>query len=154
MKFREVSETRDGMCIDWDVPIAMEDGVVLRADVYRPLDDGRYPVIMSYGPYGKWLRFADLYVDQWQRHGARRIPTCRPARPTRYQNWEVADPEKWVPDGYVIVRVNSRGAGRSPGIMDIWSPREARDFYDCIEWAAAQPGPPAKSASTAFPITP
>ncbi len=33
MKFRDVSETRDGMCIDWDVPIAMEDGVVLRADV-------------------------------------------------------------------------------------------------------------------------
>ena len=30
------SEIRDGMRIDWDVPIPMDDGVVLRADVYRP----------------------------------------------------------------------------------------------------------------------
>ena len=35
-----VSEVRDGMRIEWDVPIAMDDGVVLRADVFRPLDDG------------------------------------------------------------------------------------------------------------------
>ncbi|MGH9807481.1 MAG: hypothetical protein ACRD9W_09520, partial [Terriglobia bacterium] len=27
-----------------------------------------------------------------------------------YQNWEVVDPEKWVRDGYAIVRVDSRGA--------------------------------------------
>jgi len=50
MSYREVSEVRDGMQIDWDVPIAMEDGVVLRADVYRPVKRGRYPVIMTYGP--------------------------------------------------------------------------------------------------------
>ena len=30
------SEMRDGMRIDWDVAIAMDDGVVLRADVFRP----------------------------------------------------------------------------------------------------------------------
>ena len=35
----------------------------------------------------------------------------------QYQNWEVVDPEKWVPDGYVCVRVDSRGAGRSPGYL-------------------------------------
>ena len=44
------SETRDGMAIDWDVPIAMEDGLVLRADLFRPLEPGEYPVILSYGP--------------------------------------------------------------------------------------------------------
>ena len=27
---------RDGMRIDWDVPIEMDDGLVLRADVFRP----------------------------------------------------------------------------------------------------------------------
>ena len=57
----------------------------------------------------------------------------------QYQNWEVVDPEKWVPDGYVCVRVDSRGAGRSPGYIDHFSPRETRDFYDCIEWAGVQP---------------
>ena len=31
------SETRDGMRIDWDVPIPMDDGVTLRADVFRPV---------------------------------------------------------------------------------------------------------------------
>ena len=57
----------------------------------------------------------------------------------RYQAWEVADPEKWVPDSYAVVRVDSRGTGRSPGFVDPWSPRETRDFYDCIEWAGLQP---------------
>jgi predicted acyl esterase len=44
-----------------------------------------------------------------------------------------------VPDGYVCVRVDSRGAGRSPGYIDHFSPRETRDFYECIEWAGVQP---------------
>mgnify|MGYP003336810345 CR=1 FL=1 len=56
----------------------------------------------------------------------------------KYQNWEVVDPEKWVPDGFVVVRVDSRGAGRSPGLMDLWSLREAQDMFHCIEWAATQ----------------
>ena len=50
------SEIRDGMQIDWDVPIRMDDGVVLRADVYRPVGDGKYPVILSYGPTPKASR--------------------------------------------------------------------------------------------------
>ena len=43
------------MHIDWDTPIRMEDGVVLRADVFRPAGAGKYPVILSYGPYAKGL---------------------------------------------------------------------------------------------------
>ncbi len=38
------------MRVDWDVPIAMDDGLVLRADVFRPNGTGRHPVILSYGP--------------------------------------------------------------------------------------------------------
>jgi len=57
----------------------------------------------------------------------------------KYQNWELVDPEKWVPEGYVCVRVDSRGTGRSPGYLDPLSERETRDFYECIEWAAVQP---------------
>ena len=45
------SEVRDGMRVDWDVPIAMDDGLVLRRDVFRPVKPGTYPVILSYGPY-------------------------------------------------------------------------------------------------------
>ena len=66
-------------------------------------------------------------------------PTSPHGSSNNYQNWEVVDPEKWVPDGYVCVRVDSRGAGRSPGYIDHFSPRETKDFYDCIEWAGVQP---------------
>jgi predicted acyl esterase len=126
------------MRVDWDVPIPMDDGIVLRADVYRPPGPGRFPAILSYGPYGKGLVFEDLYADQW-RLMVESFPEVTANSTCRYQNWEVADPEKWVPDGYACVRVDSRGAGRSPGVLDIWSPRETKDFHDCIEWAAAEP---------------
>ncbi|MCC7486985.1 MAG: CocE/NonD family hydrolase [Burkholderiales bacterium] len=126
------------MRIEWDVPVPMEDGVVLRADVFRPVAQGRQPVILTYGPYGKWLHFGDLYDVQWRRM-CEEHPDVPAGSTNKYQNWEVVDPEKWVPDGYAVVRVDSRGAGRSPGVLDLWSAREARDYYHCIEWAAAKP---------------
>jgi predicted acyl esterase len=127
-----------GLVTEWDVPITVSDGTVLRADVFRPAGDGRYPVILSYGPYAKGLAFQDGYADQWELMVAQHPDVARGSS-NRYQNWEVADPEKWVPDGYVCVRVDSRGAGRSPGRLDPFSPRETRDLYECIEWAAVQP---------------
>jgi len=129
---------RDGMRIDWDVPIPMDDGVVLRADVFRPVAEGRFPVILSYGPYAKGLAFQDGYPSAWQRM-VNEHPDVACGSSNRHQSWEVVDPEKWVPDGYACVRVDSRGAGRSPGFIDHFSPRETRDFYDCIEWAGVQP---------------
>ena len=132
------SELRDGMLIDWDVAITMDDGLVLRADVFRPVKPGRYPVILSHGPYAKGLAFQDGYPSAWQRMVAEH-PDVAYGSTNQYQSWEVVDPEKWVPDGYVCVRVDSRGAGRSPGYIDPFAPRETRDFYDCIEWAGVQP---------------
>ena len=49
------TDVRDGMCIDWQVPIVMSDGAVLRGDVYRPTADGRFPVVLSHGVYAKGL---------------------------------------------------------------------------------------------------
>ncbi len=131
------TDYRDGMAIDWDVPIKMDDGIVLRCDVYRPVDDGRYPVIMSLGPYGKWLHFEDMYADQWHRM-CENHPDVPANSTNKYQQWEVVDPEKWVPDGYVCIRVDSRGAGRSQGVIDIWSLREAQDLAICVDWAGVQ----------------
>lgn len=138
MDYREKSEIRDGMRIDWDMPITMDDGIVLRCDIYRPVAEGKYPVIMTYGPYGKWLHFEDLYKSQWDRMCAD-FPDVPTDSTNKYQCWEVVDPEKWVPDGYVCIRVDSRGAARSPGVIDIWSLREAQDFKICIDWAGEQP---------------
>ena len=61
------SEIRDQMQIDWNVPIEMDDGNVLRADQFRPVGQGKYPVILSYGPYAKGLLFQDGYKSNWTR---------------------------------------------------------------------------------------
>jgi len=127
-------ERRDGMLVEWDAPIVMDDGVVLRADVFRSVGSGPFPVIMSYGPYAKGLSFQEGYPSAWQQMIAA-FPEVARGSSGRYQNWEVIDPEPWVPDGYAC---DGRGAGRSPGRLEPWSPRESRDFYACIEWAAAQ----------------
>ena len=132
------SEIRDGMRIDWDVPVKMDDGLILSADIFRPIADGKYPVILSYGPYAKGLAFQEGYPSAWNRMVAEH-PDVAAGSTNQYQSWEVVDPEKWVADGYVCVRVDSRGAGRSPGFIDPFSPRETRDFYECIEWAGVQP---------------
>ena len=131
------SEIRDGMQIDWDVPIPMDDGIVLRADVFRPPGGGRHPVILSYGPYAKGLSFQEGYKSQWSRL-SKSAPNVLQGSSNKYQNWELVDPEKWVADGYAIVRIDSRGAGRSPGFLDVWSLREAQDLYQCVEWAGTQ----------------
>jgi len=131
------SEIRDGMQIEWDAPIPMDDGIVLRADVFRPASKGEFPVILSYGPYAKGHAFQDSRKFAWERM-IKQKPEVAKGTSSKYQNWEVVDPEKWVPDGYAIVRVDARGTGRSPGYVDPWSPRETRDLYDCIEWAASQ----------------
>jgi predicted acyl esterase len=130
-------EIRDKMRITWHQPIAMDDGVVLRADVYRPIEDGRYPVILSHGIYAKGLSYQEAYPMQWQQMVANH-PEILEGSSNKYQAWEVTDPERWVPHGYIIVRVDSRGAGWSPGFMDPLCPQEDDDLYRCIEWAGTQ----------------
>jgi predicted acyl esterase len=126
------------MRILWNEAIPMDDGVVLRADVYLPDAEGRYPVIMSYGPYGKGYAFQESNAPAWERL-VQAHPHILERSSNRYQAWELADPELWVDDGYAIVRVDSRGAGMSPGVIDPWSPRETQDYYHCIEWAGTRP---------------
>src|SRR3954463_2741905 len=137
-KMNERSGSPASMQVDWDAPITIDDGVVLRADVFRPTGAGKHPVILSYGPYAKGLSFQEGYKGNWARL-TKAAPEVLEGSSNKYQNWELVDPEKWVPDGYACVRVDSRGAGRSPGFLDVWSPRETQDLYHCIEWAGTQP---------------
>jgi predicted acyl esterase len=132
------SQIADGMRIDWDVAVEVSDGAILRADVFRPEEPGAYPVLLTHGPYAKGLSFQDGYPSAWNLM-AERHPDVTAGSTNKYQNWEVVDPEKWVPHGYVVVRVDSRGCGTSAGFIDHFSPRETQDFYDCIEWAGVQP---------------
>lgn len=132
-------EERDGMVIELDVPIPMDDGTVLRADIYRPIGTGKHPVLMTHGPYAKGLSFQEGFAFAWMQL-SRDHPEALEGSSNKYQAWETPDPEIWTRDwGYVCVRVDSRGAGRSPGYLDCFSPRETRDYAHCVEWAGEQP---------------
>jgi predicted acyl esterase len=118
------SRPRHDLVVEKDVEIPMRDGARLRADVFRPRGAGRAPVIINLGSYQKdklWVPPPDLEE-----------------KPNEYMNWETVNPLWWVPRGYACVRVDGRGSGKSPGRTDPWSPSEARDFHDAIEWAGAQ----------------
>ena len=128
----------DGMRIIWDIPIRMDDGAVLRADLYLPIAPGAYPVVLSHGCYGKGLLMQVGFPTAWELM-IKNFPEVAEGTTSKYTSWEVVDPEKWVPDGYACLRIDSRGSGRSPGVFDPMSPRELKDLYDCIEWAGTQP---------------
>jgi predicted acyl esterase len=131
------SETRDGMFIEWDVPIEMDDGIVLRADIYRPTKNGKYPAILTYGPYAKGKSFQESRPFAWN-HMVKAHPYILEESSNKYQSWEVIDPELWVPDGYAVIRIDSRGMGSSPGFVDPYCARETKDMYDCIEWTGTR----------------
>ena len=118
------SQPRHDLVVEKDLDIALRDGARLKADVFRPAGTGRFPVIVNLGAYQKdklWVPPADLEEA-----------------PNPYMNWETVNPLWWVPRGYACVRVDGRGSGKSPGRTDPWSPSEACDFYDAIEWAGRQ----------------
>ncbi len=119
------ADTAYKLLIEKDVDVPMRDGARLKADVFRPDDGGKFPAIINLGPYQKdklWVPPPEL--------GEKATPSM---------NWETVTPEWWVPKGYVAIRVDGRGSGKSPGQCEPWSLAEAVDFYDAIEWAAAQP---------------
>jgi hypothetical protein len=126
------------LLVEKDVPIPVGDGNVLRANVYRPAAEGRFPVVMAHGVYGKDIHFADGYRPQWDNLLKLHPDLCRNGSSGRYLRWEIVDPERWVPDGYVIIQVDARGTGKSPGYLDPRSAREMQDFYEAIEWAGTQ----------------
>ena len=113
MSIEERIQAQDGMRIHWDAAIRADDGLVLRADVFRPMDEGRYPAILTYGPYGKGLAFQEGNKAAWERLVAAH-PEVLEGSSNKYQSWELVDPEKWVPDGYAVVRVDSAAPGARP----------------------------------------
>ena len=126
------------MIVDQNIPIPMGDGAVLRANAYRPTGDDRFPVIMAQGIYGKDAHFGDAYEAQWAALKKLQPDIDGNGSSGRYLRWENVDPERWVPQGYVVITIDGRGSGQSPGYLDPFSPRETQDYYDAIEWAAEQ----------------
>lgn len=127
------------MLFERDVGIAVSDGTLLRANVFRPAGEGTFPVVMAMGVYGKDVHFEDAYTPQWQVLKEIYPGLDSDGSTGRFLRWEVVDPERWVPDGFVVIQVDARGTGMSPGYLDPFGPVETRDFHDCIEWAGTQP---------------
>ncbi|MFF2484818.1 CocE/NonD family hydrolase [Microbacterium sp. NPDC058062] len=121
-----------------DVEVPMRDGTVLRANVYLPATGGLVPAILCAHPYGK---------DALPRRAGGRYrinPQFRILRQTAAvhisdeTSWEAPDPAWWVPQGYAVINLDLRGAGRSDGVGSLMSDAEAEDVFDAIEWIAAQ----------------
>ena len=85
---REKHEIRDAMRITWDTPVKMDDGVVMRADVFLPMAEGKYPVILTYGPYAKGLAFQDGNAAAWGKL-VEGHPEILEGSSNKYQSWEL-----------------------------------------------------------------
>jgi hypothetical protein len=127
------------MTIEWNVPVPVRDGTLLRLNVFRPVSDVPAPVIMSMHPYGKdgiGARGRNGRRLNFQYHV---FPQPDPIRFSNLTGWEAPDPAFWVSRGYAVVNADQRGAGSSEGRADLLSEQEALDYHDIIEWVAAQP---------------
>jgi predicted acyl esterase len=63
-----------------------------------------------------------------------------PEQRSKHSAWETPDPEYWTSKaGYAVVRVDERGLGQSPGLLDTMSKSTSEAFYDAVEWCASQP---------------
>lgn len=122
--------THLSMVKEKDVDVPLRDGGLVRANVYRPLAPGRYPVLMTYGPYGKDFPYADFHVESYSQ-----IPDDQKGSESA---WETPHPDYWTSQGYVVVRADERGIGSSPGFLDTMSDQTSSDFAEVIEWAAEQ----------------
>jgi len=93
----------------FDVRVPMRDGVTLSADIWLPLPQGRYPVILMRTPYLKTmplLKFPDLG-------------------------------HYFASRGYVLAVQDVRGRGDSDGKFG-FLPDDNEDGYDTVEWLARQ----------------
>jgi predicted acyl esterase len=124
-----------------DVKIPLRDGSFVYGDVFRPADDGNYPVIMNFGDYGKAFDHGAIGDEADAAHKEEAEDRYHSGNPDslQYENHETVNTAQWVPNGYVTVRVDARGVGNSPGVQAPLGRQEAEDYYDAIEWAAVQP---------------
>lgn len=97
--------------VEHDVAAAMRDGTVLRADVYRPVGDRRWPVLLVRLPYGKQMPTLIALLD-----------------PLAAARW-----------GFVVVIQDTWGRFASDGDWEPWT-FEENDGYDTVPGAAELPG--------------
>ncbi|WP_228811676.1 CocE/NonD family hydrolase [Nocardia otitidiscaviarum] len=152
----------NGIVPDLAVPITMDDGTVLEADIIHPAEDGRVadgqrPVILQMQGYGKLpmlIGQALLYaaddlgikapLENWI--GSLNLPGVgldglfeltrqadSGAIEAAVQDWALVDA------GYTLVQVDLRGTGSSQGAWQVFGDREKQDIAQVIDWITRQP---------------
>ncbi len=115
--YRSLSEARFAVRRTNDVAITVRDGAQLRADLYQPDAEGRFPALISFSCYPRQIQ--DL--------GA----------PVGFI--EAGATDFFVPRGYAQIIANARGTGGSDGVWTLLDQQERDDLFDLVEWVAAQP---------------
>ncbi|MGW2662361.1 CocE/NonD family hydrolase [Nocardia tengchongensis] len=154
-------QPHNGIVPDLAVPITMSDGVVLKADVIHPADngrvpDGRRPVILQMQGYGK----LPLLVGEAVLNAADGLGVKQPleawaaslnlpgvgvdglfdltrqldsgALEAAAQDWALAEA------GYTLVQVDTRGTGTSEGAWQVFGDREKQDVAEVVDWITRQ----------------
>lgn len=144
--------------IDWDVPITMSDGTVLKANVYRPMDNGvvvtdPLPTVLNATPYTKWMMALGSKlinapgIQDGILRGIGSLESSDPALKNLMQLMQTMDggmtqvmmPDKQlVKSGYVWVDLDVRGTGFSDGKWQLTGPREQQDTVEVIDWISKQ----------------
>ena len=102
------------MIAEFNVPVEMRDGIVLRANIYRPNQEGKWPVLLHRHPYNK---------------------------DTPPISFGLYDISRAVRQGYVVIVQDTRGRFASEGKWELisTSEQEASDTFETIQWASTLP---------------
>lgn len=146
--------------IEFDVPITMSDGTVLKGNIYRPVDANGNPVttplptIVNLTPYTKfasWLAdvalsvpwLSDAMIDLVNRVDLTGTPLGSVTDLTRVLSGGAARTfgvdRRLIQQGYTQVVVDTRGTGYSQGSWQFFQQRETQDTVEVIDWASKQP---------------
>ncbi|KAJ4247095.1 hypothetical protein NW762_013233 [Fusarium torreyae] len=132
-------ETSGKYVVEYNVDIPLrtarktlpDDPLIVRGNIYRPKTRDRYPVLVTYGPYGKDIPYSAFHPKSFA--------DVNPQHKSEHSAWETPDPEFWTSNGYIVLRVDERGCGQSPGMLDSMSRNTSDAFFDVVEWAGEQP---------------
>ncbi|QVI23050.1 CocE/NonD family hydrolase [Nocardia tengchongensis] len=159
------TNTQDGaqqypnVFIEWDVPITMSDGTVLKGNVYHPADaagrpiDAPTPTVLNMTPYTKLVSnvadsafsipglsdallnvFRNIHLDGTPLTGFGELLNA--AGNGELRNFSVD--RQLIKSGYTQVVVDVRGTGFSQGEWDMLRGREQQDTIETIDWASKQ----------------
>ncbi|MFJ1459615.1 CocE/NonD family hydrolase [Nocardia sp. N2S4-5] len=146
--------------IEWDVPITMSDGTVLKGNVYHPADAAGRPIaeptptVLNLTPYTKLGSmvidsamsipgFSDELMRLTHEFDLSGTPFAGITDLTKslggglVRNFSVD--RQLVKSGYTQVIVDVRGTGFSQGDWDLLRAREQQDTVEVVDWTSRQP---------------